>query len=361
MESILLLQQLELRGENQRSGPPFDLIKSFDHSRKSLMLSRTAKRRTEVLFDSDDDNSVRSTWTAMSDLALVPEMLVYCRSATLLYHCLNSIKRGSSKEISLACHAIGLLALTVGCGDNVHEILEDSIPPFSKALKSGLESSNILSILDCLAIITFVGGKNPEEMERSMHVVWQLLHPKLGSNVVASKPSSAVIASAISAWSFLLSTMNGWRPNSKYWRESISYFSSLLEEEDRSVRNAAGEALALIFELGSLEKFYYEAVCSSHSSDQEGNNCPERYAHVQGLKEKILNQVRNLSVEAGGKGSAKRDLSSQPNLFRDVLEFLKDGYCPKASIKIGEDSLNISTWSQLLQVISLLLFFFFVL
>lgn len=97
---------------------------------------------------------------------------------------------------------------------------------------------------------------------------------------------------------------------------SISYFSSLLDKNDRSVRIAAGEALALIFEIGSLEKFSAEAN-GSNGGSQEG------YTHVQGLKGKILSQVRNLSIEAGGKGSAKKDLNNQRNLFKDILEFLE--------------------------------------
>lgn len=72
------------------------------------------------------------------------------------------------------------------------------------------------------------------------------------------------------------------------------------------MRIAAGEALALIFEIGNLERFSNQDI-----------------THIQGLKAKILNQVRNLSVEAGGKGSAKKDLNNQRNTFRDVLEFLE--------------------------------------
>ncbi|KAE8687108.1 Interferon-related developmental regulator family protein / IFRD protein family isoform 2 [Hibiscus syriacus] len=199
--------------------------------------------------------------------------------ATLLHQCLNSIKKGSNKEISLASHVIGLLALTVGPGDNAREILEESIMPISQASKSGSESSKIASLLECLAIITFVGGINPEETKKSMQIMWQSVHPK-----------------------------------------SIAYLSTLLDKDDRSFRIAAGEALAVIFEMGSLEKFVAEA------------------------------KVRDLSVEAGGKGSAKKDLNNQRNLFKDVLEFLEDGYCPETSMKIGGDSLQTSTWSQLIQV-----------
>lgn len=100
---------------------------------------------------------------------------------------------------------------------------------------------------------------------------------------------------------------------------SISYLSSLLDKEDRSVRIAAGEALALIFEIGSFEKF----SSSEDGSIQGGNKPRESIVHIQGLRAKVLNQVRSLSVEAGGKGTGKKDLNSQRNLFKDVLEFLE--------------------------------------
>lgn len=97
----------------------------------------------------------------------------------------------------------------------------------------------------------------------------------------------------------------------------------MLDKDDRSVRIAAGEALALIFEVGSLEKFFIEPKGPSDSSIHEENIHREGFTHMQGLKGKILNQVRNLSVEAGGKGSVKKDLNSQRNSFRDILEFLE--------------------------------------
>lgn len=88
------------------------------------------------------------------------------------------------------------------------------------------------------------------------------------------------------------------------------------------MRIAAGEALALVFEVGSLEKFSGEAKGSSDSSTDEANKSRE-LLHIQGLRAKVLNQVRTLSAEAGGKGSAKKDLNNQRNTFRDILEFLE--------------------------------------
>ncbi|KAF5456116.1 hypothetical protein F2P56_025627 [Juglans regia] len=358
------------------------------------MGKRNSQRKNAAMFESDDDNSsVSSSSTTRSDrvpvlgteevqldkdslleqaldalyekrgstrekaLASIIEAFnsslqhefLEKKFATLLHQCLNSVKRGSSKEISLASHAIGLLALTVGPGDNAREILEESITPLSQAFKSVSDSLKISALLECLAIITFVGGNDSEETERSMQIMWQVVHPKLGSNVVASKPSAAVITAVVSAWSFLLTTMDGFSLNPKHWQESISYLSSLLDKDDRSVRIAAGEALALIFEIGSVEKFCGEAKSSNDGSIQ-GSKPREGFSHIQGLKGKIINQVKNLSAEAGGRGSAKKDLNSQRNLFRDILEFFEDGYCPEISVKIGGESLQTSSWSQLIQL-----------
>lgn len=88
---------------------------------------------------------------------------------------------------------------------------------------------------------------------------------------------------------------------------------------------AAGEAIALIFEVGSLEKFAGETKVSSDQSSDEGKDRKLMYLH--GLRTKVLGQVQGLSAEAGGKGSAKKDLNSQRNTFRDILDFLEVCFC----------------------------------
>ncbi|KAL8216181.1 hypothetical protein R6Q57_023018 [Mikania cordata] len=338
---------------------------------------RRVQRKNDAMLDDDDTDSVSSSSTSRSDQmvgnggedvhtdkesvldqflddlfekrgstrekALVgiieafsnnlPHEFVEKKFATMLHQCLNSIKKGSAKEVALASRAIGLLALTAGSGKKAEEILVESISPISEALKSRFESSKTASLLDCLAVIAFVGGNEVEETDRCMQIMWQVVHPKLGPNVVATKPSPPVITAMVSAWSFLLTRMDGWALDPKIWQGSISYFTSLLEKDNRSIRIAAGEALAIIFEIGNLKNFSIQDATP-----------------IEGLKAKILNQVRNLSVETGGKGSAKKDLNNQRNTFRDILEFLEDGYSPENSVKIGGESLTTTTWCQLVQL-----------
>lgn len=65
------------------------------------------------------------------------DIFCFFRFATFLYRCLNSVKKGSTKEVNNAFHVIGLLATIVGCEDKLSEIYRELLPVLSGALKSG--------------------------------------------------------------------------------------------------------------------------------------------------------------------------------------------------------------------------------
>ncbi|KAK4424264.1 hypothetical protein Salat_1619800 [Sesamum alatum] len=244
--------------------------------------------------------------------------------ATLLYRCLNSFKKGSCKEIVLASRALGLLSITVGCGDNAHELYKESLPLISQALKSRTESL-LLSVIDCLAIATFVGANDFVETEASMQIIWHFINLKPGDNVVVSKQSASVLSAAISAWSLLLTTVDGWNLNHNYWRGAIPYFLDLLEVDDQSVCMAAGEAIALICEMGFLEKFAE-------------------------LQEIVSNHAKRVSRRNSLQTAATKTVNGWSNFSQNVLEALEDGRFREASLKIGKHSLQLHSLSQLLQV-----------
>ncbi|XP_011625218.1 uncharacterized protein LOC18439088 isoform X1 [Amborella trichopoda] len=259
------------------------------------------------------------------------------KHVTLVHLFINSIKRGSSSEAALASHALGLLAITIGAGYRAHKILEEAMPHLSQALKGGCESGKRSAVLDCLAILTFVGG-NDEDTEKSMELMWHLIHPKSAPQAVSSnKLPPNLVAFAISAWAFLLTTIPSWKADSKFLLVSASVMSSLLDKDDRSVRIAAGEALALIDELQRLIP--------------DENESPEKAQYENLLYGKILNQVEDLSIEAGGKGSSKKDLNNQRSSFRDILASLETGDGPEALVKLKHgDVLKFITWTQLIQL-----------
>ncbi|KAJ0560239.1 hypothetical protein HanHA300_Chr06g0209261 [Helianthus annuus] len=75
----------------------------------------------------------------------------------------------------------GLLAINIGCGENSRELYKESAPVLSEALKTESQSKKLKLILDCLAIVTFVGGNELDETERSMQSIWDFMHSRTDS------------------------------------------------------------------------------------------------------------------------------------------------------------------------------------
>ncbi|KAK3127562.1 hypothetical protein QOZ80_7AG0575030 [Eleusine coracana subsp. coracana] len=277
--------------------------------------------------------------------------IVENKYATLLSQFNNSVKKGSTKESCLASRAIGLLAITLGAGSSSHEVMEESHPQLSKVLQSWSDAIKMISALDCLAVITFVGASDLAETEFSLKAMWDVIHPKSGSNVgTVRKPKAPLLAAGLSAWTFLLTTIGSWRINTDSWKEPIAFLSTLLEAEDRAVRMAAGEALAVCFELNLLDVSSFEDA--DVSSGATGGPKNKLFLDMQALKAKIAGLASNLSAEAGGKGADKKNLTDQRDLFQRILDFVKYGECPEESVKIAgkRDVLRVSSWCELIQL-----------
>jgi hypothetical protein len=103
----------------------------------------------------------------------------------------------------------------------------------------------------------------------------------------------------------------------------ITFLSSLLEAEDRAVRIAAGEALALCFELKLLDVFSSEEADVDSDTKEISGLKNQVFLNMQGLKAKISGLVHNLSMEAGGRGADKKNLNDQRDLFQRISDFIK--------------------------------------
>ncbi|KDP26477.1 hypothetical protein JCGZ_17635 [Jatropha curcas] len=309
--------------------------------------SSISGRKGVVITDSDGSESFRSSRRKLEDYlielsekgkskrgealsAIVQELTMELRtefveknSATLLYQCLSCLKKGSAMELELALKVIGLLAIILEDEGLAHEVYQDSVPVLSQVLESG---SKKLNSLDCLGIVGVFCAKDPDETESVMLIIWKFLKPDS-----CHKHSTDVLAAAISTWSFLLTTIEGWRLNHKNWQDSISCLSNLLMESELSVYLAAAEALALIFEIDCLEKFSTEA--------KELTN-----ANKQALKDDISEKLRCQSIKASEDGE------EEEAEIDDVLKFFEAGELLEKSVKIGKDKLKFSTWSRRIQL-----------
>ncbi|XP_004289807.1 PREDICTED: interferon-related developmental regulator 1-like isoform X2 [Fragaria vesca subsp. vesca] len=249
--------------------------------------------------------------------------------ATFLYRCLNSVKKGSTKEVNNSFHVIGLLATIVGCENKLSEIYRELLPVLSGALKSG---STTIKILDCLSIVAFFGATNPDETQNAMHNIWEYLNPESGYVVNTKNNSAELLVAAIYAWLFLLSSMEGFRLSYSYWKGAISYFANLLDHDNNLVCGAASEALALIFETGSLEKFW---------NDESGSS-PSYTQMQQSLRAHLLKRVNcaylNLRTE---KNAVK---------IRNVSRYFEGSHVLAESLVVKGKVLTLSSWYQIIQL-----------
>ncbi|XP_048128706.1 uncharacterized protein LOC115735956 isoform X2 [Rhodamnia argentea] len=238
--------------------------------------------------------------------------------ATLLYRFRNCAKSGTSKEVALACRAIGLLAMTTKCRDKAHELYEESVSLFSMALKPH-SKKHYCEMVNSLVVVTYFCADVSVETEKSMQILWDFIHQEGVTNKSEDADAISILVAAISAWSCLLSTLDGWRVDSKRWKGAIPYFLSLLKTNYiESLQLVACEALFLILEIGSLRKF-----------SDETEACDD-----------IAKLLRSTVC------------SINPNF----IKYSEKDKFPKKSIAVGRQRVVLSTWSEFIQLNFLKLF-----
>ncbi|CAN6237572.1 unnamed protein product [Urochloa humidicola] len=255
--------------------------------------------------------------------------------------CGASIKRGnspspspssSSKEARLAYRAVGLLALTLRNGGPT-EILAESFPLLARTLHlaPSIHPATVAAALDCLAAVTFAGALGPEDSERSLKAIWNLVVPNPKSPKVVS---THVAAAAVSTWTFLLTTATitdaQRRADRAAWNAAVASLAAVLEAaDDRAVRMAAGEAVAVCVELNLTQ------------------HVPRKDM------EAAMARVSDLAAEAAGKGADKTLFVEQKDLFQQIAAYLERGERPRKALKTSSDrrgSIRVSTWAKMAQL-----------
>ncbi|XP_058098566.1 uncharacterized protein LOC131243324 isoform X2 [Magnolia sinica] len=67
--------------------------------------------------------------------------------------------------------------------------------------------------------------------------------------------------------------------------------------------------------------------------------------------EDVISQMKDLSVEAGGKGTSKKELDSQHSLFYDIMECIE--WMKLLVLKVLKRQLFLLNMSHLLPILSL--------
>ncbi|CAN6248242.1 unnamed protein product [Urochloa humidicola] len=253
-----------------------------------------------------------------------------------------SIKKGTPREARLAYRAVGLLLLT-GLRDGSSGLfLDEAFPTLSKAIHDGAPPAPlVVTAIDCLTAATFAGACHAEEAQRSMEAIWRVVVPPARSRSrsamlkirgPAQETSPVVVAAAVSAWTFLLTTVVSAATNTQQRKKadrtggwSAAAIASLMEilgnADDRRVRMAVGEALAVCVELNLLTGKEMDVLAA---------------------------KVSDLAAEPAGKYTDNSLLREQKELFGQIAAFLDHGEPPAASWE-WQNMMKVSTWVRLVQ------------
>ncbi|KAF3776256.1 Interferon-related developmental regulator 1 [Nymphaea thermarum] len=258
------------------------------------------------------------------------------KGETLLHQCVSILKRGSASETGLAARVLGLLVITAGEGKVASMVYSESSAHLSRIAK---QSSNVTSrvwALKSLSIMTFIVGGD-EDTDSTLTVLWQVgSYDKISHAHEASgitEPNYEVRAAALTSWAFLLTTATADQID-LFCLEGFPALLHLLEMEDRSVRLAAGEGVVAIVDRANRNASY---------PDHNSVNMFTGY-------EDVINQMKSLSIEAGGRGTSKKELGNQRSFFYDTLAYVQDGIAPDVIVKLSNcDCLKVNSWTRTIQ------------
>ncbi|GMI97810.1 SALT-TOLERANCE 32 [Hibiscus trionum] len=303
-----------IKEDNDDSGHARILTKTIDYYFMQLSEKR-ASVREEAL------SGIVKTLVRQIEVHVVD--FVENNFVTLVYYCFWCIRKSRvAKEMENVVYIIGLVAMITEYVDTSHKVYVDVFSAVSNGLKSKVD---IGKVLECLAIVTFFGAKNSDETEKAMQLIWSFIVPEPGSTM-KKKPSPTVLPVAISAWTFLLTTLDGWRLSYKIWQGATSCFSNLLNNDDESVCAAAHDALDLISESNCLEKFSIKAKYSEKLPVSiTYNNKSQTYCEtINGRKIKLSSrsqiiQMKYLRQYLGEDGFVRHMMKNEN--FHDIFEF----------------------------------------
>ncbi|CAL7942598.1 unnamed protein product [Xylocopa violacea] len=241
-------------------------------------------------------------------LKYVPDF-VEDRKMTITDSIERGLKKGRSEEQSSAARLSTLLCVQLG--------IYESAEVACRNLKS---------------ILTFIATDTTASTQARSECCWALSMNQFlsGNGAIAtiSPEVAAMHAAAISSWTLLLTVMapadiynliTSDRTNT--YMPSLNKLRELLESPHLDVRLSAGEALAVIFELG-------RDFCCDYEQDWSLD---------------LIDVLKELATDSN-KYRAKKDRKQQRANFRDILRYIEEDVIPEVHVKFGQEILYLEGW-----------------
>ncbi|XP_003936685.1 interferon-related developmental regulator 2 isoform X1 [Saimiri boliviensis] len=278
------------------------------------------------------DKSAKTRQGALESLRLalasrlLPDFLLE-RRLTLADALEKCLKKGKGEEQALAAALLGLLCVQLGPGPKGEELFHSLQPLLVSVLSDSTASPAAqLHCASALGLGCYVAAADIQDVVSCLACLESVFSRfyGLGSSVTPVVPASlhGLLCAALQAWALLLTIC----PSTHFSHildRQLPRLPQLLSSESVNLRIAAGETIALLFELARdlEEEFVYkdmEALCSV---------------------------LRTLATDSN-KYRAKADRRRQRSTFRAVLHSVEGGEREEETVRFGFEVLYMDSWAQ---------------
>uniref|UniRef100_A0AAY4EV04 Interferon-related developmental regulator 1 n=1 Tax=Denticeps clupeoides TaxID=299321 RepID=A0AAY4EV04_9TELE len=286
--------------------------------------------KLKVYIDSTVDKSAKTRQGALDGLktAMASKILyefILEQRMTITDSIERCLKKGKGEEQRAAASLACLLCIQLGSGIESEEVFKTLKPIFKNILSDG--SANISARQSCatsLGLCTLVAEDDILDVYATMEYFESLFTKSYvrddGSRPSLSPQTAQLHTNALLSWALLLTICTGSQIRA-ILHKHLPKLPLLLESDDVNMRIAAGETIALLFELARDfdPEFHHESW------------------------EPLCEKLTALATDCN-KHRAKTDKRKQRSVFRDVLKAVEEGDFQTESIRFGTERMNIDSW-----------------
>uniref|UniRef100_A0A8C6E6L6 Interferon related developmental regulator 2 n=1 Tax=Moschus moschiferus TaxID=68415 RepID=A0A8C6E6L6_MOSMO len=277
------------------------------------------------------DKSAKTRQGALESLRLalaarlLPDFLLE-RRLTLADALEKCLKKGKGEEQALAAAVLGLLCLQLGPGPKGEEFFQSLQPLLVSVLSDSAASPAArLHCASALGLGCYVAAVDIEDLVSCLTCLEGVFSRSCNgraSGPVVPASLQGLLCAALQAWALLLTICPSAHIGPILDRQ-LPRLPQLLSSESVNLRMAAGETIALLFELARdlEEDFVYEDT------------------------EALCGKLRTLATDSN-KYRAKADRRRQRSTFRAVLHFIEGGECEEETIRFGLEVLYVDSWAR---------------
>ncbi|KAG9472278.1 hypothetical protein GDO78_020505, partial [Eleutherodactylus coqui] len=293
-------------------------------------LSAQEQREDKLKEDIENltDKSAKTRVAALGSLRLALSSQVLGdvlseRRVTFMDALERCLKKGKDEEQSLAATVLSLLCIQLGSGPEGEDVFHCLKPILISILTDS--SAGVTARQSCaaaLGLCCFIAASDVEDLVSCLSVLEGILALLYSENNGTPPSQQGLVCCAIQSWALLL-TICPASQIQKTLESHLPRLSGILASESVGLRIAAGESLALLYELArDLDEDFY-------SEDTET----------------LCVTLKQLATDSN-KYRAKTDRRKQRSIFRDVLHYIENCDYQEETIKFGLEVMYMDSWAR---------------